>query len=110
MHGKLSYDPAEGISLELIEDETAGKRLTHDLQSMFDLYGQLVNGSLVTLEDCFITRSPLHGLSRFFREGTGLTSPTTIRVNQAILGKKHVVNLRQMPLRRYSLELSLLSG
>ena len=91
--GKLSYDPASGIDLELgsnpfPEGETG------------TLYGELANACPVTLERCFMTES-----SGF--AGSPWASPTKVCANRAVFGC-HAENVDEIVVTRLCTRLSSL--
>ncbi len=102
VHGRLYYNPEHGIKLDLVENPCEIQSLVrggeHTLKTM---YGQLVDGTLVTLANCFISRTTL-------QMGIGVGSPTTLVVNRALFGR-HMADMEQMLVREYSLDLSSLS-
>lgn len=76
IHGRLRYDPAKGIELELVENPRGAEAFRQaGGQSFEKLYGWLVDGTLVTLEDCFITNTS-------FQIGGGINSPTKVFVRR----------------------------
>ena len=63
IHGRLRYDPKEGIKLDLVEHpdgaEAGLKAFFLDGEKPTEtIFGRLVDGTLVTLSDCFITKLP----------------------------------------------------
>jgi hypothetical protein len=103
IHGRLQYDPEHGIGLELVENPFGpGVFLNAGESKMSCMFGQLADGTWVTLFDCFITNSsiPLGG---------GIGSPTTLKVNRALFGC-HLDNLDELAVKKYWLELSSLSN
>ena len=102
IHGRLYYDPEHGVKLDLVENPGGIQSLGQgDEQSLRTIYGQLVDGTPVTLSDCFISRTSV-------QIGIGIGSPTTLVVNRALFGR-HVADMEQMLVREYSQELSSLS-
>lgn len=74
--GRLNYDPATGIEIEITSPLSADAHAGH-VEAYPIVHGQLINGDSVTLVDAFVT-------SRHF--GSGGDGPTTMRVNRAIFG------------------------
>ena len=100
--GRLSYSPEKGVELELVP--TAGAVDPDSLLSMRSapkLYGQLVDGTLVTLVDCFITSVGLGA------GGIGL--PTVLVANRMLLGA-HIDDLDHTKTKWYSVEFSSLAN
>lgn len=100
--GRLSYDPLKGVNLEL-----AGSLTGDDLHTLVEmpspptLYGQLVNGTLVTLVDCIITNLSM---------GAGAVAlPTALFANRMLVGA-HVENLDQLNIKSYTVEFSSLAN
>ncbi len=104
IYGRLSYTPDRGISVELAENPSGSLRLKEFAQGTFPspaiLYGQLVDGTRVTLSGCHVTAAAM-------QLGFGIGSPTTIFANQALFGA-HVADLDQVRVKSYSVELSSL--
>jgi hypothetical protein len=101
IHGRLRYDPATGIELELVENPRGLKSLGQAGEDSFEaLYGQLVDGTLLTLKDCLITNTSFGG---------GLGSPTKIVINRALFGCHFPGNFDDLEVKEYSIELSSLS-
>src|ERR1035437_6994531 len=56
IHGRLHYYPEKGIELELVENPLGSKAFgPGGLPPMSVIYGKLVDGTIVTLSDCFIS-------------------------------------------------------
>ncbi len=101
--GRLCYDPANGIELELVDYPSAATLFAQgSASSPATLFGQLVDGTLVTLVDCFITNTSIGA-------GTGIGLPTKLCVNRALFGR-HVADLEQLGVKKYSVELSSLAN
>jgi len=100
--GRLSYDPLDGIALDLV-----GLPPGSSIQALMDLpcpptlYGRLVNGALVTLVDCKVAKTQI-GLG-----AVGL--PTAVRPTQLLVGR-HVDDLNQLNVKSYTVELSSLAS
>ena len=98
--GRLSYDPANGISLELVRSPTGTDlRAAMDLHCPPTLYGRLVNGTRVTLVDYRTTHA------QFGAGGAGL--PTIVIADRMLVGD-HVENLDHLPVKSYTVEFSSL--
>lgn len=93
--GRLIYDPASGITIE-ITGEPAPLGFSVHARQHPAIYGRLMSGDLVTLTDAFMTSQ---------RIGAGGTGPVTIRANKAVFGT-HVPNLDQMSVKSCSLGLA----
>ncbi len=103
IHGRLRYDPKKGIELDLVENPNGVNVLGHaGIRTIKTIFGQLVNGTLVTLSDCFATKSSI-------QLGIGIGSPTTLFVNRAVFGG-HIADLGQLLVKRHSAELSSLAN
>jgi hypothetical protein len=99
--GRLHYDPNEGIELDLAENPRGIEQLIAEAAPEPDtIYGQLVDGTHVTLSGCFARESSF---------GAGIGSPTTLVVNRALFGR-HVADLDQLSVKTYSTELSSLAN
>lgn len=99
VHGRLSYDPNDGICLSLFERPKALSIRDGDPRTIF---GTLVNGTPVTLSGCFVT----HAAVQF---GIGIGSPTTIFAERALFGI-HAPSIDQQVIGSYSIELSSLGN
>jgi hypothetical protein len=103
IHGRLLYTPASGIEVELVESPVgAGQLLQGNVPEIGTLFGQLVDGTLVTLLDCHIGTAAV-------QIGVGIGSSTKIIANTAVFGR-HVADLDQLPIKTMALELSSLSN
>lgn len=103
IHGRLSYEPVAGINLELVESPWGIEQLAQGpLPSPEMFYGQLVDGTRVTLAGCILTKGAM-------QIGIGIGSPTTIRANRALFGA-HVDDLGALRIKNYAVELSSLSN
>lgn len=103
IHGRLQYRPEKGIELELVENpQGAASTLQGDAAPVDTMYGQLVDGTLVTLSQCFVSHSSI-------QIGVGIGSPTTLTVNRVTFGRL-VDDLDQLQLKKYSVTLSSLSN
>ena len=100
--GRLSYDPLKGVNLELAGSPTGEDLHTLvEMPSLPTLYGQLVNGTLVTLVDCIITKTQM---------GAGAVAlPTVLFANRLLVGA-HVENLDQLNIKSYTVEFSSLAN
>ena len=100
--GCLTYDPLKGINLEL-----AGSLSEGDLQTLMalprlpTLYGRLVDGELVTLDDCITTKTQM---------GAGVAAMTTALFAHRMLVGAHVDNLDQLDIKSYTIEFSSLAN
>ena len=102
-HGKISYTPEAGVKLELPENPWGGDLSWGSGMPAVDLmFGQLVDGTLVTLAGCIITNAAV-------QIGFGIGSPTTVVANRAVFGR-HVTDVDQLVVKKYSVELSSLSN
>lgn len=103
IHGRLQYDPEIGIKLELVENPKGLQSLNLTNASSFPvLFGQLVDGTLVTLFKCLITRTEI-------QIGVGVGSPTIVIPSIALFGC-HINNLDELLIKKYIVELSLLDN
>ncbi len=100
VNGRLSYDPTGGPSLELL-----GAPLSADVfgqrQDSRTIFGWLLNGTPVTLVDCWVTNSSMGA------GGVGL--PTKFHVSRALFGA-HVSSLDELRVKSYMVELSSLTS
>lgn len=100
--GRLSYDPHDGIALELVGPPPgSGVQALVELSSLPTLYGRLVNGTPVTLVECRIANTQI---------GAGAVGlPTAIRANKLVVGA-HVDDLEQLKIKSYTVEFSSLTN
>ena len=100
--GRLSYDPREGIELELV-GTPPGIDLPGlmAMPSLPRIYGRLVDGSLVTMVGCLTTKT------RMGAGGAGL--PSSLTANRMLVGT-HVGDLDELPLKSYTIEFSSLAN
>jgi hypothetical protein len=100
--GRLSYDPFRGVALELVENREGSD--VGEVLAMCPipvLFGQLVDGTLVTLLDCIITKTSL---------GAGAVGlPTALIANRALLGA-NIADIDDLKLKSYTVEFSSLSN
>ncbi len=101
IHGHLQYHPDKRIELDLVENQQ-GAAFGHQGvgTSIKIIYGQLVDGTLVTLFDCFVSGTSI---------GAGIGSPTKITVRRVIFAG-HIDDLNQLKLKKYTITLSSLSN
>jgi hypothetical protein len=100
--GRLSYDPRKGIELELVMAPTAvGLSALMAEPSLPTLYGQLLNGTLVTLVGCITTKTQTWLGSA--------ESLTTLTANRMLVGAQ-VDDLDQLRVKSYTTELSSLAN
>lgn len=98
--GRLCYHPSKGVTLELVDNPNGARRLIQGSDySLETMYGQLVDGTTVTLTKCFISKSSF---------GMGLGSPTILTVNEATFGPC-IDDLDTLQLKDYTVTLSSLS-
>ena len=101
--GRLTYEPEKGIQLELVEKpEETGMLNQVGAPDPRTLYGELVDGTLVTLSGCYVTKSSFHIPSR-------VASPTELRVLNAFLGRQFV-DVDNLRVKEYSQEFSSLAN
>ena len=93
--GRLIYDPAAGITTEIIGDLVPAK-FNGTADKYPAIYGQLMSGSLVTLVEAFVTSHST---------GIGGDGPVTITADKAIIGC-HVQNPEQFRVKSCSLGLA----
>lgn len=100
--GRLSYDPLEGIVLELVGPPPGSSlRALMELPCLPTLYGRLVNATPVTLVDCTIAKTQI---------GAGAVGlPTAIRVGKLLVGR-HIDDLDQLNIKSYTIEFSSLTN
>src|SRR5271170_6085862 len=55
VHGKVKYDPSEGIELELVQNLQRKEALSPTAPGQ-TIYGRLADGSPVTLIDCWVRK------------------------------------------------------
>jgi hypothetical protein len=103
IHGRLSYEPVAGINLELVESPWGIEQLAQGPPPSPEMFfGQLVDGTRVTLAGCILTKGAM-------QIGISIGSPTTIRANRALFGA-HVDDLGALRIKNYAVELSSLSN
>ena len=100
--GRFSYDPASGAQLEVTEpmEQLRSNTFPAKAPPPITIYGQLVDGTFVTLENC---------VWKFGNFGAGMGSPTMYLVNEAFIGG-HIISRQEFSVTRYSVELSSLLG
>ncbi|MCH8806175.1 MAG: hypothetical protein IH986_08815, partial [Planctomycetes bacterium] len=100
--GRLTYDPRDGIALELVGPPPGSSlQALMELPCLPTLYGRLVNGTPVTLVDCTIANTQI---------GAGAVGlPTAIRPAKLLVGG-HVDDLDQLNVKRYTVEFSSLAN
>jgi hypothetical protein len=100
--GRLSYDPRKGIELQLVESRSGSAAATLvGMPPVPRLIGRLVDGTLVTLQDCIIAKTSL---------GAGAIGlPTALIANRVLFGA-HVADVDTLRVKKYTLELSSLSN
>lgn len=100
--GRLSYDPREGIELELVGTPPGvGLPALMAMPSLATVYGRLVDGTLVTLVGCITTKTHMGA------GGVGL--PTVLIANRMVAGA-HVDDLDQLRVKSYTVEFSSLAN
>jgi hypothetical protein len=100
IRGKLKYNPETGIELELVENPQGPAAIMASEMGPNTLFGQLLNGTLVTLSDCLVSNVSI---------GAGVGSPTTLHVGRALIGA-HAPDLDELQLKAYAVELSSMSN
>jgi len=101
IRGRLYYDPATGIKLELVSTPTRSNPLTQSEPDSITLFGRLVDGTPVTLADCFITSTSVGA--------GGVDLPTKLLVSRAVFGE-HVTDIERLEVTKYAVELSSLAN
>ena len=102
IHGRLQYSPENGLKLELVENPQGNESAFSGAIPIETLYGQLVDGTLVTLSQCFVSHASI-------QIGVGIGSPTTLIVNRATFGR-HVEDIDKLQLKKLSVALSSLAN
>ena len=103
IHGLLRYDPDKRIELELAVNPAGIRSLVQGGEPIPEtLYGQLSDGTLVTLLRCFLTKGS-------FALGADVCSPTTVFVGRAIFGRL-IPDIDHLQVKKYSVELTSLSN
>jgi hypothetical protein len=103
IHGLLRYDPDKHIELELAVNPGGIESLVGRGEPLPEtLYGQLSDGTLVTLLQCFVTNGS-------FTFGVDVCSPTKIHVGRAMFGGL-VADIDHLLVKTCSLELTSLSN
>jgi hypothetical protein len=99
--GRLSYDPAKGLALELLGLESAPRlqRLLQGWGAPFVL-GRLMDGTPVSVFDCVVQSMSF---------GAGAAGPVVLKPTKAVFGA-HVDALEAVKLRYYAIELSSLQN
>jgi len=101
VQGRLLYDPTKGITLDLTEAPSGMPPLGSEEQAQYSvLFGQLVNGTLVTVTEAFVTQSSFGG---------GIGCPTKLIASSALFGA-HVPDLDQLLVKSYSIRLTSLEN
>jgi hypothetical protein len=101
IHGHLTYEPTDGISLHLVENPGGREKPLDAGTALPAIQGQLVDGSYVTLLDTIILSS-YPGRMRY-------GSPTMIVASEVLFGR-HVADIESLQSKRYSMELSSLAN
>lgn len=100
--GRLIYEPSKGLSLDLVESKSgAAAAAVTSLPSVAVIYGRLIDGTLVTLMDCFTTKTSM-------RAG-GIGIQTALIANRGLFGA-HVASFEQLAVVSYTVEISSLSN
>lgn len=101
VQGRLVYDPTTGIALDLTEAPSGRLPLGSEEQAQYPvLFGQLVNGTLVTVTRAFVTESSFGG---------GIGCPTKLIAGSALFGA-HVPDLDHLLAKSYSMRLTSLEN
>jgi len=98
IHGRLHFDPKEGIELDLVENPRGQGPGAVEPPELDTLYGRLVDGTCVTLSGCFVRKGSV-------QIGIGIGSPTIVVVNRALFGR-HTPDLDQLRTKACSTEYS----
>jgi|GEM_PF-6978171 len=101
-YGRLLFHPEKGVKLELVENPQQTVFGYGQVAPLDTVYGKLVDGTLVTLCDCFISQASI-------QIGIGIGSPTKLTVNRAIFGR-FVDDLNHLALKKYCVSLSSLAN
>ena len=101
-HGKLRYAPETGIELQFPDNPWGEQSLQGGMPPIEMMFGQLVDGTFVTLDRCVMTNASI-------QIGVGIGAPTTVVASRAIFGA-HVGSIDDLLVSEYTLELSSLSN
>ena len=103
IYGRFRYSPESGVEVELVENPQNGIQLLQgNAPPVETLFGQLVDGTLVTLLGCVITNAAI-------QIGVGIGSPTKVVASRAIFGR-HIADIDQLQIKSVAVELSSLSN
>jgi len=101
-YGKLRYTPDKGIELELPDNPWGVKSALEGGMPLIEtMFGQLVDGTHVTLDGCMITNTSM--------QSGGIGAPTTIVASRALFGVG-ADSIDDLSVKEYILELSSLSN